>query len=179
MPLALPPSARSPLLLAAFTAFMLGMGWLVWHTGQQLPSLAAVHFNTSGAADGYLPRQYYLQGMLLFVAALPLLLGLVIHRALGRPDAPIGLPHAAYWLAPERRGSTVAWLRRLFLVFPCLLSVFLAWTHWMVVQANQVRPAHMDMAALLGGLGGFVAAVLVATVVFVRHFRRVTHDVAG
>ncbi len=173
------PSSRTPVLLAAFTAFMVGAGWFVWHTGQQLPAVSAVHFELSGVANGYMPRRYYLQGMVLFVAALPLLLGLVVHRALGKPDAPIGLPQAAWWLAAERRGATVAWLRRFFLLFPCLLSAFLAWAHWMVVQANHARPAQMEMGELLGGLGVFIAAVLVATAVFVRHFRRVPPGVAG
>ncbi|MES2185437.1 MAG: hypothetical protein V4505_12870 [Pseudomonadota bacterium] len=158
-------------MLAAFVALVGCGAAFVWLTGQSLSGRVAVHFGASGMADGFMPRIVYLRGMLVFAAGLPLLLGLAMHHALGRPDVRIGLPRADYWLAPQRRPATVRWLRRFFAAFESLLVVFLCYVHGLVVLANQVQPPQLAMPAFYGGLGVLAAALLVATVVFVRYFR--------
>jgi hypothetical protein len=172
-------SSRTPLLLAAFVALVACAAAFIWVTGQSMSGRVAVHFGSAGAADGFMPRIVYLRGMLVFAAGLPLLLGLAMHHALGKPNVSIGLPRAEYWLAPQRRPATVRWLRCFFAVFESLLVAFLCYVHALVVLANRVQPPQLAMPAFYGGLAVLAAALGTATVVFVRHFRNGIQPSAG
>ena len=147
-------------------------GVFVWTTGSGLPDIVASHFGTSGAPNGSMPRTVYLIFMLAFVAGLPLALTLLTGIALGRPGARINVPHRDYWLGPERRDETVAFLRRQFVRFSSMLVVFLCYVHWLVVRANAVQPPILATPWLIGGLVVFLIASAAWAISMIGHFRR-------
>ena len=154
-----------------FVLFVACAAVFVWHTSDSLPPLVASHFGTSGTANGYMPRTFYIRFMLAFVLGLPTIMTFVTWRALGSAKTRINLPNRDYWLAPERRAETIAFLRAGLLWFGVLLVAFLCFAHWLVVLANRTQPAHLVEPWFFGGLGVFVIAVCLWLMLLLGHFR--------
>jgi uncharacterized membrane protein len=154
-----------------FLVFVACAAVFVWHTSDGLPPLVASHFGTSGTANGFMPRTFYVRFMLALVLGLPTIMTFVTWRALGSSNARINLPNRDYWLAPERRAETIAFLRTALLWLGVLLVAFLCFAHWLVVLANRTHPALLVEPWFFGGLGGFVIAVFIWLMVLLGHFR--------
>jgi hypothetical protein len=154
-------------------AFLVGCAAVfVWVTSAQLPLLVASHFDGAGAANGFMPRGGYRGLMLTLLVGLPSLLTALTWWSLGASSARINLPNKDYWLAPERRTATIAYLRTCLLWFGVLLLAFLCYVHWLVVLANGQQPPRLDNAWFIGGLVSFFAALLVWLKMFFGRFRR-------
>jgi hypothetical protein len=147
----------------------------VWFTSALLPGTVASHFGKAGVADGFMPHDFYVCFMLAFVIGLPVLLVLLTRLAIGNPKLRINVPNGDYWLAEERRADTVAFLKNGVLWFGVLLVVFLCYAHWLVVLANQAKPARLSEPWCIGGLIAFAAAMIVWLVVLLGHFRHGAH----
>jgi hypothetical protein len=141
-------------------------------TGTQLPALVASHFGSAGDANGFMPRDAYVDFMLAIVVGLPAFMVAVTWLAIARPNARINLPHRDYWLAPQRRADTIATLRAGILRFGALLVVFLCYMHWLVVRANAAQPARLDNAWFIGGLVAFLVVLMLGMTRLLAHFRR-------
>ncbi len=141
-------------LYATLAALLSALAAFVWTTAGTLPPTVASHFGFDGTANGFSSRAVYTAGMLVLVVALPALVG-VLPGWLGR-KAGVGLniPHRAWWLAPERRESTLNFLAAHGAAFALLLAAFLAWVHWLVVQAHQASPARLPFERVLPALLG-------------------------
>lgn len=118
-----------------------------------------------------MPRATYVRFMLFLVVALPGIFAVLIHWSLGRPNARINLPHRDYWLAPERRAGTIAYVRGQSLGFAILLLLLLSFAHWRVLVANSIEPPHLDSDWIRAGLGVFVLVVAIFLKRFHSHFR--------
>jgi uncharacterized membrane protein len=127
-------------------------------TASLLPSEVASHFSTAGAADGFMPRTAYLVLMLALALAMPVVMVLTLGSVLRKPRAPINLPNRDYWLGPERRADTVAFLQRHMLRFGSLLIAFICFVHWLVVRANAHEPARLSDSWLVAGIVLFIVA---------------------
>ncbi len=154
-----------------FMCFVAGAAAFVGFTSRHLPDRVASHFDGSGAANGYMPHGFYVGFMLGVVVVLPALAVGLTWRSMASPHARINLPNKDYWLAPERRAETIAFLRAGVLWFGTLLITFLGYAHWLVVLANAVHPARLANAWLMGGLLVFLASLLVWLKGFWGHFR--------
>ncbi len=156
----------------AFVLVVAGAVMFVWLTSHSLPTLVASHFGVSGAANGFMPRTFYVAFMLGFVIGLPVLLVLVTSLALGHAKARINLPNREYWLAPEQRTETIAVLRASVMWFGNLLVVFLCYAHWLVVRANQAAPPRLAESWFIGGLVVFLVVTLLGVWLLISRFRR-------
>jgi uncharacterized membrane protein len=155
---------RFALLLAGGAAF-------VKLTSHSLPDVVASHFDGSGAANGFSARSAYVALMLLFTVGMPALLVVISALGLTTRARGINLPNRDYWLAPERKAETVAWLNRHMVRFAGVLAVFLCYVHWLVVRANEAKPPHLSTPWITSGLVAFVVFALIWTRLLVRHFR--------
>ena len=153
-------------LLAACTAAF------IWLTSRGLPEVVASHFEADGHANGFMSRGAYVGLMLILDAGLPALLVAITSAALASPTARINLPNRDYWLAPERRGETVSYLRSHMVRFAGVLMIFLSFVHWLVVRANQAQPARLSSSWINAGLAAFVVFALIWTRVLLRRFRK-------
>lgn len=152
-------------LWAAFASY-------VWFTAEQLPERVATHFGTSGAADAWMLREGYVRFTLVMGFALPaFILGVF---ALIRRSAGWGLniPHKDYWLAPERREQTFAFIQRQGAFLAGLLIIFFAALHHSILAANMRTPAALSVADAGWLGGGFLAGMIVWTAVFLARFFR-------
>lgn len=102
--------SRLPLIVLLFfvCASLLHLGY---YAGQ-LPDTVASHFGINGAADNWMSKQSFIifyGTVLVSTAALFLFVGLFAHVV---PDNLLNLPNKQYWLAPERRNETYAYIRK-------------------------------------------------------------------
>ena len=152
-------------LLAVLAAF-------VWRSSQALPPLVASHFAASGAANSYMSRSVYTIVSILLVVGAPLFVAFLPSLLIGKGERKLNLPNRDYWLAPERREATLSFLRAHGKWFAAALAVFLTYAHWLVVQANALKPPVLAPSAILGGLAVFLAALTAWLVVLYVRFRK-------
>jgi|SRR5208282_1558631 len=153
---------------------LLCAGYLIFIAGSAslLPERAAVHFGVDGKANGWMSRSADLiffgglgTGLPLLFVVLSLLTGML-------PARFVNLPHREYWLSPERRAQTRAYISRQMIWMGCLTVLFLAGIHHLMIQANRVTPPHLPMGLFLALTGGFLAGVAAWSIVFIRHFAK-------
>jgi uncharacterized membrane protein len=161
-------STRLPLLAVLFCVAV----FILW-TSQSLPDVPASHFGASGSANGYMPKGLYVVIMLAFAVALPLLLGFLPILAMEGSTRGINLPNRDYWLAPEHRQETVRVLQGYMAHAALVVALFMAYVHWLVIDANRQVPPHLALDWMVGGLAFFVLATLAWSLKLVMHFRNV------
>ena len=144
----------------------------VLSTSQFMPDIVGSHFGLAGHADSLMPRGFYIRFMLSLLLGLPLLLVVIPNLFLSSSTARINLPNRDYWLAPEQRADTIAFLRNHNLRLGSILILFFCYVHWLVVQANRVYPPHLSSFWFIGGLIMFIVANLIWTVALFQRFRR-------
>jgi hypothetical protein len=154
-------------LFPVFVALAVGFVWL---TSRQLPEVVASHFGAGGAADGFASRGTHMTLMLALLVGLPLLLIVVPNWLLRRGGRGINLPHREYWLAPQRRETTIAYLNGHFYQLGYLLVAFLTYVHWLVVRANAVKPPQIETAWIYGGVAVLLISMTLIIVALVRRF---------
>jgi uncharacterized membrane protein len=140
-------------------------------TSLALPPVVASHFGPSGAADGFMSRAVYTVFLLVIAVGVPLFLAFVPATLIRKRGDNVNLPNRAYWLVPERREATMTFLRLYGLWFAMALALFLAYVHWLVVQANRVQPAVLSNAHMIGALVAFFVFLVVWLFVLLRRFR--------
>ena len=153
------------LLCAAYLTF-------IAHSASSLPERVATHFGSNGEANGWMNRSSALVfmaelgiGLPLFFVVLAFLVGLI-------PARFANLPHRDYWLSPERRAQTCAYISNRMIWMACLMVLFLAGIYYLTIQANRATPPHLPMDLFLVFLGCFLADVLIWSLVFIRHFAK-------
>lgn len=153
------------LLLVALTAF-------VWFTSAALPEVVASHFDSSGIANGFMPRGIYIAFLLALVVGVPLLLAFLPGAVAGRGGSNLGIPNREYWLAPERRESTITFVRVHGRWFAAAVAIFLGYVHWLVVRANELRPPELSTLGIAAGLAGFFLFLAAWLFILFARFRR-------
>ena len=151
---------RNALTLAGFVTALIVALVVVPLSAMLMPPLVASHFAADGAADSVMPRGAYIALMTGLTVAMPLLMVTSVGWGTRRPSAGLRLPHKDYWLAPERRAESIAWLRSHMMRFGIVLVAFLVSVHGLVVRANLLHPPRLELAplAVCGGL--FLVALL-------------------
>ncbi|XGV94530.1 MAG: hypothetical protein ACAF41_17460 [Leptolyngbya sp. BL-A-14] len=134
--------------------------------------MVASHFGLSGAANGFMPHDFYIKFMLVFVVALPLVIVLLPNQLFSNPNIRINVPHREYWLAPDRRAKTITFLRRHSTGFGLMLVIFLCYIHWLVVRANTVTPPSLPSSWFIAGLIVFVVSTIVWISLLFKRFHR-------
>ncbi len=140
----------------------------------QLPPRVATHFNLAGQPDGWMTRTSYL--VFLAVAgslSSMFLIGLFFSMRFFSKGA-FNLSRRDYWLAPERRAETFAYLFRQSFWLASMMTVFLAGLHGLTIQANHQGGAAIHLSLpMTGGLSGcFLVGSLTWAVCLYRHFEK-------
>ena len=146
-----------------FLAVLIAAGVFVFSSSGALPERVASHFGSSGAADSFMSRGGYVTFMLVFVVALPLVMTGIVTLVFRSVTTSLNIPNRDYWLAPERRADTVAFLTRHNMRFGACLAIFLSYVHWLVVQANLRQPAELSNSAIYTGLAVFALTIVAWT----------------
>lgn len=151
---------------------LLVAGLFIWRSAALMPPLVASHFVASGTANAYASRASYVTVMLVAGVLVPAVLGEVI-GAVSRLSGTLRIPNKDYWMAPERREQSLAWMVSHARWFSCLLSAFICYVHWLVIGANRVQPPELPPARIIPALIVFVlGAVAWGVALQLRFLRR-------
>jgi hypothetical protein len=157
--------------LLLFVTLVIASSAYIVGTIGQLPPRVAMHFGGAGHANGSMPRDGYLLFILGFATLFPLF---IVASIAGLPlitKRGVKLPNRDYWLAPLRRGETLASVGAFGGWLGCLLTVFAAALHYTILEANTSVPPQLPAPLFWSVLGGFFAAILSWQGLFYLRFR--------
>jgi hypothetical protein len=138
------------LVLAAYAAIDFS------HYYSQLPDVVASHFDAHSVANGWQTKSVFL-GFFVGAVALASVLAFGVPYIISRaPTSLINLPYKDYWLAPERRTSTIAFLGRYFAWFGCAALAVVTSSFDYAIRENLHPVAHLDPPAIVYVLAGFL-----------------------
>ncbi len=162
----LPTTAAAPAISFALSYACL-VAYLAY-SAQWLPERVASHFGLDFNANSWMPRPVHL----VLIGIVPLLFVGVFSalRLLPLPAGCFNLPHREYWLSPERRAGTVAFIFRQGLWFACLVTGFMAGIQYLIVQANTPATAHLAAAPFLFLIMGFLLATMIFVIQLMYRF---------
>jgi uncharacterized membrane protein len=163
-----PPKPRRWILLLPVAVLVLQAA-LYW---PRLPERLASHFDAAGHADGWSTKGEFFTVFFAFVGGVSgffLLLSYGLQRV---PAALISLPGKDYWLAPERREATYAFLAQQLVWFGFASGVFFVALLQVTLRANLDEQHRLDKTSFLIYLGGYLAFTLLWVIHFLVRFRR-------
>jgi len=131
---------------------------LLWRS--RLPERVATHFDGSGVPNGWMGRDaavWFGPGMAVFLLLVFVGVGRLV-RVL--PVEMVNLPDKEYWLAPERRDSTLARIERMLRWMGILVGVFVLAVQEASFRANLAPGQRLGSGALVL-LAGFLVLELV------------------
>lgn len=144
----------------------------VWQSGAQLPERVATHFGMDGRPNDWMTRETHVRFTILAGLGIPaFILGIfALIRHMG--DGALNIPHKDYWLAPERRDQTYAFIQRQGVILSVMLIAFLAGIHWSILSANTRKVVSLPGSDVGWVAGSLMVATVLWTVVFVGRFYR-------
>jgi len=156
------------LLLALYAVFA---GSLIYAAGE-LPDRVATHFDFRGNPDGWMSKQADLLLMGVLGVGLPLFMMGMCYATRFLPARLVNIPNREYWLAPERRRQTSAYVAAQSIWLACVMLAFMTVVHLLVVFANQQSSPRLSTPLILGISTGFLVATGFWAWGLVDHFRR-------
>ena len=144
----------------------------VWLTSSSLPAVVASHFGADGLPDGFAPRPAYVRLMLGLVVVTPLVARAVAALAGAGGGMLLNMPNKRYWLEPQRRHETLAYIRTRLTRVADALFLFLCYAHWLVVHANTQVPVKLSSRALTAGIALLGTFAVFTVLSLHRHFVR-------
>ncbi len=138
----------------------------------QLPNVVASHFNGRGAANGWQTKSAFFS-VFAGVSVLAAVVGFGIPRIIAAvPEQLINLPNKQYWLAPERRAETLAFLASDFAWFACGIFLMIIFAFDYATQSNLHPEKPPNPARMWYVLGGFLLFTLVWIIRMLAKFLR-------
>ena len=136
----------------------------------QMPPKVASHFDGAGNANGWSSRSSFATMhavTFLFLGALfgalPWLFGVI-------PPSLINMPHREYWLAPERRKESLAYLSVTMMWFGVVMMLFMLVIMQLTIDANVSGSGRLDPVSLWSSLALLLGYILVWVVKLYRRF---------
>jgi len=165
MPHATDSGWASTLVVGSITGIALTADWL--------PHQVAGHFAVSGLANGFVAREVYVAMLIGTAIVLPALIAAAMWLSVRRYPDFVNVPNRDYWLAPERREATAAYLIARAFWLAALLALLALGLHLLVLQANHQAPVRINPAALAALVAAFVLALAAWLGHLHRHFEQI------
>ncbi len=144
----------------------------VWVYYPRLPATLASHFDGRGTPNGWQTKgvffSFYVGGILL---AAVLCYGLPRMIA-AMPYSTINLANKAFWLAPERRAETLAYIANFFAWFACAIFFVEITVMEYAIRANLSPELRFAPSTLWWVLGSFFVFVVFWIGRFIAHFAK-------
>ena len=141
---------------------------LAW---SHLPDPMYTHFSTSGAPNGTGARASYAALIVILLAVLDGMFIAIAWTLPRIPDSLINMPRKDYWLAPERRAKTMAYLIDNLSWLGAATIGLMVWLNHDTIAANLSATGRLRTGGWLP-MGAYTLYVVVWLVVFLRHFFR-------
>lgn len=137
------------------------------------PDPLATHFDAHGQPNGWMTRPQHLACAAALGFSLPGLIIGIFYTLQFLPPAWFNLPHRDYWLAPERRQETFAYLSHHGAWLAGLSLLFVASIHHLILAANQSPSRQLSNALTLMIAGFYLAGVLGWVIALLRRFQKI------
>jgi uncharacterized membrane protein len=159
------PGTIFGLLLISYIAFLIC-------TISLLPQRMATHFDASGHPNGWMSRSsaVVFQGCIGLILPLIIAAGFFTVRFVS-PDQ-IRVPRRDFWLAPERRAETCAYLSGRGFTLASLLVLLQGAVWYQLIETNAKNVPQLSPLGFLGVLGVSGIAMIAWVVGFFRHFAK-------
>jgi len=139
---------------------------------RRLPPLLGSHFRQDGSANAWATHpQFFAVELIVIVLAAFVAFGIPRIASLVPPQL-MNLPNKEYWLSPERREQTLAYLQSQMAWFGCALLAFLLFVMELVFRANLRTPPQLNSAALVSALLAFLLFAAFLIIRLTQHFLR-------
>ena len=171
MPTANRPTARlfsraRMLFLALIAATLAQLAWYY----PRLPARVASHFDAAGQANAFMPKDGFLAIHLVVLGILAVVF-LLIPALIGRlPPSMINLPNKDYWLAPERRAGTFAYIEQFFAWFGCALLLLVVFAMGLAMRANFSDPVQLPTVPIVSAIAAFILFNIAGVIAMHRRF---------
>lgn len=139
-----------------------------------LPERVATHFGGGGRPNGWMSRSSHLLFLGAIGVGLPLLFAGIARLIKLSPTRFLNIPHREYWLSPERRSETCAYVSRQLLWLACLMVVFFTGIQYLTIQANRMSPVRLPMELFLPLVGAFVLSLGAWVIALIWRFAKTT-----
>jgi uncharacterized membrane protein len=155
-----------------FFALVLVAGLQSAYYASRIPEILGSHFGKSGFASAWQTKAAFFSTELIIIV-LATFVSFGIPRIIAvMPASRINLPNKEFWLSPERREDTLAFLRAQIAWLGCVLLAFLLFVMELVFRANLQKPPQLNTAVFVPALLGFLAFSTTWTIRLVLHFFR-------
>jgi uncharacterized membrane protein len=142
----------------------------------RLPEVLASHFATSGRVNGWQTKAAFFSMDLTFIVLATVISFGVPRLIAAMPVSLINLPNKQIWLGPERRDSTLFYIRTWSGWFGCALLAFLLYVMELAFRANLQTPPHFNNAAFLPALFAFIVFDTFAVLRLIFYFSKPSQD---
>lgn len=140
----------------------------------RMPDRMASHFAGDGRPNGWQSREAFFLIMFLASASSAIVSFFAPWRIASQPNARINLPNRDYWLAPERRMQTIAYISNFLAWFGCAVLLVLISGTFLAFRANLAPDHRFNSPVLVAVLVAFLFFLLFGLLRFVRHFQKHT-----
>jgi uncharacterized membrane protein len=138
----------------------------------RIPEILGSHFSRGGFVNGWQTKAAFFATELAMII-LATVVSFGIPRIIAAlPVSLINLPHKDFWLSPERREETLAYIRVWSAWFGCGLLAFLLFAMELVFRANLHTPPQLNNAAFVPALLVFVAFDTMLVLRLILHFSK-------
>jgi uncharacterized membrane protein len=165
--------------LLLFTLLLISVAAFIVATTGALPDLVAAHFGASNFANGWMTRSGYLAFTLAFATVLPIVIAAAVGWLPRIAQRSVNIPNRDYWMAPERRSTTLDSIAAYGLLAGCLVMVLIAGVHRVIIEANAVVPPQLPAREFWTLLAGFLVAFAVWIGAFWLRFRVTLRAIDG
>jgi uncharacterized membrane protein len=138
----------------------------------QLPDPLATNFDAAGEANGWSSKSAFIAVYILMVAIFAATFLLLPRYVCRIPTAYVSMPNKEYWLAPERREDTFAFLSYQMLVIGNATMVFLICIIQLVIEANVSGTYRLAPGLMWILLGGYLLFTSVWTIRLIARFSK-------
>jgi serine/threonine-protein kinase len=104
---------------------------------QRLPERVATHFDGSGKPNGWMHRDNAALLMVGFETLMPAIFLGIAYAIYFIPSQFINIPHREFWLAPDKREASIAFVARSTAAFSLAISLFFIGMNHLTYLANQ------------------------------------------
>ncbi len=140
--------------MTLFVLVLIAVGSFVVATTGHLTDPVATHFDRDFLANGWMTRDGYLRFTLAFATLVPIVVALAVGGLPRVAPRSVNIPNRDYWLAPERRATTLDGIAARACVLGALLAVFIAGVHALILRGECNGAAAASCRAVLDAAGG-------------------------
>jgi len=159
--------------LLVFAALLVATAAYFFSGTGVMPDRVAVHFAADGSANGFMTREGYRQFLIEFGLGVPLITALIVAVLPALIPGRVNLPNKDYWMAPERRAQSLAFLSGHGFWLGCLLLLLMSGVHRLVVAANTAEAAQrLDNGSFAWMMVLFGAGMVAWAATLMLRFRR-------